>query len=374
MSVLPVHLHLALGWGTTVVGLIIGLQSVATLSTRHCAGSLSDTQGAKKAVVIGLIACSLSGCFYLLSMPIHLRILALSIIAAGRVLLGIGESMLITGALSWGIAIIGPENVGFTMSWNGIAMYASLAVGAPISIALNQSMGFAAVAVAVCLCPIAALLLISRLRPAAPLGGVRMPIRRLVKAICLPGLGLALSSVGYVSIAAFGTLYFASMGWRGASGMLLAFGGFYVLARLLFSRFPDRIGGLRVAMGSLVVELIGQLIIWRAHAPSAAIVGAALTGFGCSMIFPGFGTDAARRAPAQNRGAAMGAFAAFFDITIGLVCPVMGGMINGMGGYPGLFALGAVCTIISFLIALHSSREQACRQIEESRYQAGGQV
>lgn len=49
---------------------------------------------------------------------------------------------------------------------------------------------------------------------------------------------------------------------------------------------PDRVGGLPVATGSLVIEAIGQALIWSAHAPLLALVGAFLTGVGCSLVFP----------------------------------------------------------------------------------------
>src|SRR5437870_5351043 len=45
--------------------------------------------------------------------------------------------------------------------------------------------------------------------------------------------------------------------------------------------------------------------------------GAALTGFGYSLVYPGFGVKAVRRVPPQSRGLAMGAYTVFLDVGLG---------------------------------------------------------
>jgi predicted MFS family arabinose efflux permease len=44
------------------------------------------------------------------------------------------------------------------MAWNGIAMYAALAIGAPVGVQLFETHGFAAVAVIAIFCPVLGLL------------------------------------------------------------------------------------------------------------------------------------------------------------------------------------------------------------------------
>src|SRR5207237_2919318 len=61
MPVLPLYVHDGLGFGTFVVGLVAGSQFATSLIWRPWAGRYSDGRGAKRAVVLGLLAASASG-------------------------------------------------------------------------------------------------------------------------------------------------------------------------------------------------------------------------------------------------------------------------------------------------------------------------
>src|SRR5437773_11163406 len=65
MPVLPLHVHQGLGLGTFVVGLVAGAQFAASLISRLWAGHQADSRGAKRVVIIGLVAAGVSGLLYL---------------------------------------------------------------------------------------------------------------------------------------------------------------------------------------------------------------------------------------------------------------------------------------------------------------------
>jgi predicted MFS family arabinose efflux permease len=79
------------------------------------------------------------------------------------------------------------------------------------------------------------------------------------------------------------------------------------------------------------MEAAGQALIWLAPGPGLALAGAVLTGLGYSLVYPGLGVEAVRRAPPESRGLAMGAYTAFLDLALGLASPVLGLVASGAG-------------------------------------------
>jgi hypothetical protein len=95
-------------------------------------------------------------------------------------------------------------------------MYAAFALGAPAGTVLYASLGFGAIALATTVVPLGALLLVAPLRPIAPQRRTRPVFTRVVGAVWMPGLGLALSSIGFGAITAFIALLFVDRGWSPA--------------------------------------------------------------------------------------------------------------------------------------------------------------
>src|SRR5258705_13056706 len=222
----------------------------------------------------------------------------------------------------------------------GIALYAAMAIGAPLGIAIFNSGGFAVLALIVAATPLLACLIAQRL-PAQPVvAGLRIPLREVFGRIWRPGAGVALSGVGFAVIAAFITLYYQSHGWNGAAYGLTAFGAAFIVARLFFGGYPDRFGGARVALACLAIEIVGQLLLWFAPLPAIALLGAALTGFGYSLAFPALCLEAVRRVPPQSRGSAIGAYVVCLDFS--LASAGAGARPGGPPpGFSGVFLLGA---------------------------------
>src|SRR6266571_1735510 len=108
LPVLPLQVHQRLGFGTFLVGLVVGSQFAAAILSRVWAGRHSDTKGAKHAVVVGLMIGSAAGLLYLLSLGFAAKpAVSATILLTGRGLLGVGESFIITGAQNWGLAKLG---------------------------------------------------------------------------------------------------------------------------------------------------------------------------------------------------------------------------------------------------------------------------
>src|SRR3954468_1147617 len=123
--------------------------------------------------------------------------ISVGVLLAGRAVLGGAESFIITGATTWGLARVGAHNAGKVIAWMGTAMFAAFAAGAPLGSMLYTKGGFAAVATATAVVPFATLLMAALLDGAAPLPRRSHNILSVVRLIWLPGLGAALSSIGF---------------------------------------------------------------------------------------------------------------------------------------------------------------------------------
>ena len=352
LSPISLYLHDQLGFGTVIIGFAIGLQSVVTVLTRHRAGTLCDHRGARSVIRFGLPLAVIAGLFYLTAALLPVPAIAkLGLLLIGRVALGFGESLFITGAMNWSIGRLGAQRTGLVMSWQGIAMYSAFGLGAPLGLAIYSALGFAGVAITAALSPLVALAIAATL-PDMPTSGSteRVPFYKVIGLIWRPGTVLFLSTIPFAGITSFLALTYAARGWSGAGIALAVFSVGYIAVRLIGSHWPDRFGGTRVAVISLVIEAIGQMMIWLGTDPWMALAGALVTGIGFSLIFPAMGVEATRRVPIEQRGRAVANFIAFFDLAIGVTAPAVG-FAAGLFGYGSAFLIGTAAALGALLLA-----------------------
>lgn len=350
MPVLPLHVHEGLGRSTFVVGLVSGSQFAVALLSRPWAGFYADSRGCKRAVIIGLLVAIVSGLFSLFSLLFFDRpAISVTILLLGRMLLGVAENLLITGALSWGLALCGGQNTGKVMSWVGTSLYAAFALGAPAGTALYAGKGFAGIACAATLLPLITLPLVAPLRAVAPTLASRPSFGKVLRAVWLPGVGLAVSGVGFGAVTTFLVLLFVQNGWGQGWLAITLLSVAFIAGRIFFGHLPDH-GGVKVAMVCILIEALGLALIWLAPRPALAFVGVTLTGLGYSLVYPSFGVEALRRAPAESRGLTMGAFTAFLDLSLGLTGPVLGLVASGVG-LNSVFLASTLIVLCSLAIA-----------------------
>lgn len=351
LPVLPLHVHDRLGYGPFMVGLVTGCQFAAALVARLWSGGMSDARGPKRAVVVGLAAAAAAGALYLASLTATgTPAVSAGILLAGRAVLGGAESFIITGATAWGLARAGTPNAGKVIAWTGTAMFAAFAAGAPLGTALYAAGGFAAVAAATTLAPLATLLLIMPVQAAVPARRGVPPFLPVLERIWLPGLAAALSSIGFGALITFGALLFSAHDWQPVWLAFTAYASALIIARLLFGHLPDRYGGARVALVCVLIQAGGLLLMGTAGSATVAAAGAALTGLGYALVFPGFGVEAVRRSPSASRGTAMGAYTACLDLALGVSGPALG-LVAGHAGFGAVFLVSAAPVGSAALVA-----------------------
>lgn len=354
LPVLPLHVNRNLGFGTLVVGLVAGAQFAASVATRIWSGSYSDAHGGKRSVLLGLIAAVVAGLLYLLSLVFaHSPTISVVILLIGRAVLGGAESFIITGGVSWGLAMADPGHAGKVIAWVGTAMFAALAFSGPLGTMLFASHGFAAIGLMTALLPLLLLLVLLR-APNPPRVSVRTKstFRDVIGAVWLPGLGAGLSSIGYCAILAFSSLLYADHAWRPVWLAFTAFGAALIVARLIFGHLTDKLGGAKIASMFVLVQSTGLTLMGFAGNSMMASTGAALAGLGYSLVYPGLGVEAVRGTSAENRGLAMGIYTVFLDIAMAVGSPALG-WIADPHGLNAVFLVSAAVALCTTAVALH---------------------
>lgn len=348
LPVLPLHVRSDLGYGTFIIGLVAGAQFAASLLSRVWAGSFSDKYGTKSGVITGLIAASVSGLLYLLSLAfVSMPAVSVTILLIGRALLGGAESFIITAGISWGLGLVHKGHAGKVISWVGTAMFASMALGGPFGTMMFSSYGFVSIAIVTTLLPLLVLIGLLRL-PALPSlpQKANTTLWSVLGAVWLPGLGAATASIGYCAILAFSSLFYAEQHWQPIWLAFTAFGVALIASRMIAGHLPDRFGGAQVALVFVLVQAAGLAFMWIATSPLLASAGAAIAGFGYSLVYPGLGVEAVRGTSAESRGLAMGMYTAFLDVAMAVGSPALGWVAAraGLGAVFIVSALVVLCT------------------------------
>jgi MFS family permease len=356
IAVLPGYVHDQLGFSAVAAGIVIGVQYLATLLSRPTAGRMADALGTKRTIVYGLIGIGISGVLTLASTLLQgVPQWSLGILIVGRVILGLSQGAIGVGTSSWGISRVGAEHMAKVISWNGIASYGAIAIGAPLGVIMVAALGFWTLGVALIALSGLALFMIRNTPPAPIVRGERMPFWAAFGRVAPHGAALMLASIGYGTLTTFITLYYVDQGWEGAAYCLTAFGACFIIARLVFINSIKHLGGFTVALACMATEALGLLLLWLAPSPLFTLIGAGLTGLGLSLVYPALGVVAIREVPSASRGAGLSAFAVFFDLALAIAGPVMGA-VAALMGYASIFAIAALLSMVALALTWWLSR------------------
>lgn len=359
IAVMPGYVHNQLGFSAVVAGLVIGSQYLATLLSRPVAGRICDTIGTKRAIVYGLTGIALSGVLTVVAILLEsFASVSLVILVIARLILGGSQGLIGVGTISWCIGQVGAEHTARSISWNGIASYGAIAIGAPLGVVMVDALGFVSLGLVLTVLSAGALLLIRNKPPVPVVRGERMAFWSVFGRVAPYGLSLTLSSIGYGTLTTFITLYYVNRGWEGAAWCLTVFGICFIVARLFFINAITRFGGFRSAITCMSVETIGLTLLWLSPTTTVALIGAGLTGFGLSLVYPAIGVEAIKQVPNSSRGAGLGAYAVFFDLALAISGPLMGAIALGMG-YGWIFFFAALLSILALGLTLLLARRPA---------------
>lgn len=353
LAILPIFIHKTLGYSELIAGIVISLQYATTFLCRGMAGKIVDEKGPKPAVLKGMIAFLLSAILLFLAAQFqHQKQISLFILIIARLATGCAEGLIGSSPINWAMLAVGKEHTSTAISFNGIASYGALAIGAPLGVILNDAWGIKSIGILIF---VISILGYFYAKNKTPLRGEpskeKKSFMSVIKIVLPFGLGLGLAGIGFGGISNFITLYYDHFQWQHAALCLTVFSVLFILCRIVFSNSIDKFGGLKVGLVSILVETIGLLALWMAKDPNIAMIGAGITGLGFSLVFPALGVVAVSSAPASNAGAALAAYALFIDLSLGVTGPLVGSVISGFG-MPVLFLFCAIMVFIGLLITI----------------------
>lgn len=333
LSVLPIFISKSLGFSLIVAGLVISLQYVSTFFLRAYSGKIIDVKGPKPAVLFSMLSFSLTGIFliiayYFKSSPI----VSLIFLIITRLLTGCAEGMIGASPINWAMMALGEKHTAKIISYNGIASYGALAIGASLGILIEQRFSLYGIGVLSIILGISGFLFAkTKTNTTNPHPQESQSFWKVLGKVAPFGFCLALGGLGFACISTFITLYYNYFHWNNGALCLTVFGGLFVAGRLVFSNVINNYGGIKVAIACLFVETIGLLLISFAASSQMALIGAGVTGLGFSLIFPALGVVAIKSVSPASQGSALAGYGLFIDISLGVAGPLIGSVADGLG-------------------------------------------
>ncbi|BAV05670.1 Predicted arabinose efflux permease, MFS family [Filimonas lacunae] len=362
LAVLPVFIHQQLGFNAMIAGAVISIQYVTTFLMRGYAGNLVDKKGPKPAVMLGMAGFTVSGLVLIAAIMVkHIPTLSLSLLVITRLVTGFGEGLIGASPINWAILTVGDKHTSRAISFNGIASYGALAIGASLGVAISNSLGMTNIGIFIFVTGLGGYFYSKSKKPLqGNTDAPREAFLQVLKKVSVYGICLALGGVGFGTISTFITLYYAYLNWTNAVLCLSVFSTLFILARVVFGSTIDKYGGMRIALACLSLETVGLLLIWLASTPFAALAGAGITGLGFSLVFPALGVEAVKRVPPANKGAALGGYGLFIDISLGITGPMIGAVASHWGmQYIFPFSMGVVFTGLLLAIFVYNQRHRS---------------
>lgn len=354
LSVLPIFISKNLGFSLVVAGLVISLQYVATFFLRAYSGKIIDGKGPKPAVLFSMLGFSLTGIFLILAYYFKFSpLLSLGFLIITRLLTGCGEGMIGASPINWAIMALGEKHTAKIISYNGVACYGALAIGASLGVMIEHKFGLYGIGIISILIGIIGFLFAkTKINYTNTNTQDSQSFWKVLGKVSPFGICLALGGIGFASISTFITLYYNYFHWNNGALCLTVFGGLFVAGRLIFSNVINNYGGIKVAIACLLVETIGLVIISFAATSQMALLGAGVTGLGFSLIFPALGVVAIKSVSPSSQGSALAGYGLFIDLSLGVAGPLIGAVAD-LCGMKYIFPFSAGMVLVGLCVAYY---------------------
>ena len=344
------------GAGPTSLGLVLGLFPFAALAGRLVAGRLTDRRGRVLTLRLGLALTAAAGLVFALDG----RVLDSSVAAIGvaRALHGLADALIYTAASAYVLDRTPVDRRPHALSLLGAAIWAGYALGPLAGAVLDLRQVGLVIAVGALLG-----LAVTRGLVESRVDGPRVTGARalLPRGVALPGVTLGLGNLGYAALVGFLVVHLDDQGGNGAVA-LTCFSVAVLVGRLVVVPLAARLGIMTTLPYAMVVMALGLVVIGGTGSTLVAGVAAAAVGLGYCLPFPALASLVAGRVPASQRGAAIGALVAFYDVFVG-IGSVAGGLVAARSGTDAVFVLAAVGVLSAAAVNVVLSRQSRVERV-----------
>jgi len=352
-----------LGARVGVVGLIIGLYSIANASSNIFFGRIIDRVGAKVPLTFGLLGDALAMFLYsFCRVPFHLILV--------RIFHGISGGIVGPATMSITSEYTPNQRGGRTMAFYGMSLALATLVGYIVSARLASRLGYESVfyvgAVMLISGAVATLALPARTgRAKAPSDSLKAELGRMVGLIKRKELLASYSSV-FAQYFAFGgvvtllPLYLRSLGMGAFHlGMLLStFAITFIVLQIPSGTLSDKLGRRIPAVIGLCLCVVSLALLPKLETFPALISVMVIYGTSYALLFPSISAIVTDFAATDERGRATGVFHALLTVGVAIGAPVMGWAAEAVGVKWGLALCGSAAVLALPIVIVSLRRER----------------
>jgi MFS family permease len=318
MPCLPLYIR-AQGAAEDIIGLVVGIFTISTISFRPFVGRLLDTRGRKGIYLFGL---GVNIC----AMIAYKYVPTVALLIPVRLLHGIGWSASTTSATTIATDVIPVRRMGEGMGYYGLGTTLAMAVGPMIGLSIFNRWGFSSdcnVALGLALASVLLALTIKStpIKPAR----TAQPQRSLFeRQALLPAMIMACTAQLHGAIVAFIAIYAAGFGIDNIGIFFTVYALALLLTRPIAGRLIDRNGYTAVLLVSFLFLAATVPILYHAHQLALFILAGITYGLGIGAGQPTLQTMAVNGVSPERRGAANSTFMIGFDLGMGLGTVIWG--------------------------------------------------
>jgi MFS family permease len=351
---LPLHI-VALGGGHGQVGWLFAANTGVAMVLRPQVGGWVDRYGARALMLAGAGVLVLAlGALNLVATP-----LALISLMAG---LGIAFALLsTTGSIV--VADQSPASRrGEALSLYYVASSVGVATGPPVGFALTAVGGVALGFAVITILGLVVAGLATALRTPPGRRGVAGGLGRPWSRHAVPAsIALIIITTGHSTVYAFLPMHATAAGLGTAAWFFPLMSGCTIASRLFLRRASDQFGRTRVLVPAVAAIALGTALLALPPTVPSLVAAAVLLGGGYSMLYPTLVALVVDRAPAAERGLAIGTLSGAWDVGVFIGSPLIARLVE-VRGYSAGFLASAVAAglgLAAFLVTERRARRRS---------------